>query len=120
MEAARRRAGAGPESCRFEVEVRGGLPHRLQVRIAVPDQLRAFAADEWYGGPGARGWESAALAAMAHWVPGQEGRIVCRRARVSVPSGCPVGLAALYARSVAIRRLTAHIRLLLAPYRRVE
>jgi hypothetical protein len=120
MEAARRRAGAGRQSRRFEVEIRGELPHRLQVRVAVPNQLNAWSGSEWYGAPGFAGWEAAALSAMAHWVPGEEGRIVCRRARVVTRPGCPLGIVSLYARSIVIRRMTAHIRRLMVPYRRVE
>ena len=120
MEAARRNAGAGHRSRRFEVETRGELPYRLQVRVAAPNQLNAWSGDEWFGGAGSAGWEAAALSVMAHWVPGEEGRIVCRRSRVVTRPGCPVGLVSLYARSIVIRRMTAHIQRLMAPYRRVE
>jgi hypothetical protein len=124
VEAALRRAGAAPPALRLEIQVRGQLPHDLQVRVGRPGQPPpppdSTDPEDWYGGSLVVGWESAALAAMARWVPGQEGWIACRRVQVATPPGCSAELATLYARSVATRRLNAHLRRLMFPYRTDE
>jgi hypothetical protein len=107
VEPAVRRVGVGRASRRLEVEVRGALPHGLQVRVGA----------EWFGGRGQAGWTAAALAAMARWIPGEEGRIACRSALVIATCPGSPGLVALYARSAALRRLKAHIHRQLHPYR---
>ena len=107
VEPALRRAGVGRPSRRLEVAVRGVLPVGIQVKVG----------DEWFGGRGRAGWTAAALAAMSRWVPGEEGRIACRSAPITGPAWIPAGLATLYARSAALRRLKAHIRRELPTYR---
>jgi hypothetical protein len=129
VEAALRRAGAAPPARRLEIQVRGQLPHGLQVRVGrpvqqpapdSPDSPDSEDSEDWYGGSQAAGWESAALAAMACWVPGEEGRIACQRVQVTTPPGCSAELATLYARAVATRRLNSHLHRLLLPYRMDE
>lgn len=121
VEPALRRAGAAAPARRLEIQVRGALPTGLQVRIGRAAQPPPDSDDAaWYGGRSSAGWESAALAAMAAWTPGQEGRIACAQVRVVAPAGCSAELATLYARSVATRRLDAHLRRLLGPYRKPE
>ena len=108
MEPALRKAGQAPAADRLEVAVRGELPLGLQVTV----DGEAFA-----GGPGRPGWTAAALAVLSRWVPGEEGRVACRSARAVPPQGTGNGLVVLYARSLALRRLQAHIRRLARPYR---
>jgi hypothetical protein len=121
VEAALRRVGAAPPALRLEIQVRGRLPHGLQVRFSRPGQATepdSTDPEDWYGGSQAAGWESAALAAMARWVPGQEGWIACQRVQVATPPGCSAELATLYGRSVATRRLDTHLRRLMLPYQK--
>ncbi len=119
VDPALRRVGIAAPTRRLEILVRGALPGGLQVRLAGSGQPAAGPNDPgWYGGHAPSGWESAALAAMACWMPGEEGRISCQQVAVAAPSGCSAELATLYARSVATRRLDAHLRRLLGPYRK--
>jgi hypothetical protein len=120
MDAACRRAGPAAAARRLDVQVRGEFPSRLQVRVGAPHPSPEDEGDGWFGGSSPDGWSAAALAAMAHWVPGQEGFLACRSALVTAPPGCSQELAVVHARSVAIRRLNAHIRRLLGPYRTLE
>ncbi len=111
MEPALRKVNAAPAADRLEVLVGGVLPLRLQVRIA----------GEWFGGlPVRPGWTAAALAALARWTPGYEGHLACRSARAIPPRGTGNGLVALYARSIALRRLRSHIARQAHPYRVAE
>jgi hypothetical protein len=120
LESALRRTAQVASAHRLDILVRGELPTRLQILIGRPGQVPDPATWPWFGGPQSAGWESAALAAMACWVPGEEGHVACRSARVTVPYGCSPELTTLYVRSVAIRRLNAHLRRLLGPYRNGE
>jgi len=108
MEPALRKAGQAPPADRVEVKVSGELPLRLQVKVE---------AESFAGGPGRPGWTAAALAVLSGWVPGYEGRVACRSARAVPPQGTGNGLVVLYARSLALRRLQAHIRRQVRPYR---
>jgi hypothetical protein len=107
VEPALRKAGVGAPSRRLEISVRGEPPHRLEVRVA----------GEWFGGPGRAGWGAAALAATARWVPGEEGRVVCRSVALTLRGEKASPLAVLWARGAALRRLKAHIHRALRPYR---
>jgi len=108
MEPALRKVGVAPAADRLEVAASGELPLRLQVKVG---------AESFGGGAGRPGWTAAALAVTARWTPGYEGRVACRSARAIPPRGTGNGLVVLYARSVALRRLGAHIRRETRPYR---
>ena len=107
VEPALRKAGVGAPSRRLEVALRGEPPHRLEVRVG----------GEWFGGPGRPGWRAAALAATGRWVPGEEGRLACRSAVLTLRGGRASPLAVVWARGAALRRLKAHIHRALHPYR---
>ncbi|HTP50327.1 MAG TPA: hypothetical protein VMK42_06495 [Anaeromyxobacteraceae bacterium] len=108
MEPALRKVNAAPAADRVEVVVGGVLPLKLQVKIS----------GEWFGGSAERpGWTAAALAALARWTPGYEGHLACKSARAIPPRGPGSGIVALYARSVALRRLRTHIARQAHPYR---
>ncbi len=78
------------------VAVRGQLPHDLQVEVG----------GERYGGTtGAEGWRSAARAVLARWPRGGEGRLSVNSVTIQAGGRRGAGLLALYARSVALRRL---------------
>jgi hypothetical protein len=120
LESALRRTGQVEPSRRIELQLRGEWPFRLEVRLAGSDLPMGAEGDGWFGGPNPAGWDAAALAVMACWAAGEEGTIGCRSARISPPPGCSEALGAVHARSVAIRRLDAHLRRLLRPYRKLE
>lgn len=107
VEPALRKAGVGAPSRRLEIALRGEPPLRLEVRVA----------GESFGGPGRPGWGAAALAATARWVPGEEGRLACRSAAITLRGGKATPLTVLWARGAALRRLKAHIHRALRPYR---
>jgi hypothetical protein len=78
------------------VAVRGQLPHDVQVEVG----------GERYGGTtGAAGWHEAAMAVLARWPRSGDGRLSVNAVTVQACGKRGVGLLALYARSVALRRL---------------
>jgi hypothetical protein len=78
------------------VAVRGQLPHDLQVEVG----------GERYGGTtGEGGWQEAALAVLSRWPRSGDGRLSVSTVTVQAGGRRGVGLLALYARSVALRRI---------------
>jgi hypothetical protein len=99
VEPALRRVGrAGAD---VMVAVRGQLAHDLQVEIG----------GERYGGTtSGNGWREGALAVLARWPRTGEARIGVNGLTVQAAGRRAVGLLALYARSVAVRRLKFFLR----------
>jgi len=95
------RAGAGPG-----IVVRGALPFRLEVDV--PGQ----------GGPG--GWGHAARALLARWPREGLSRVALLSLSVTAGGRRATGLLALYARSVVVRRLRAHLVRELRTYQRAR
>jgi len=94
VEPALRRVGRAGAA--VPVAVRGQLPFDLQVEVG----------GERYGGTsGHLGWRAAALAVLSRWPRRGEGRLAVNAVTVQARGRRGVGLVALYARSVALRRL---------------
>jgi hypothetical protein len=94
-------AGLGkPVDIEVEVEVTGELPFGLAVRIR----------GERFGAGAPLGWRAAALAVLAGRPPGATGRVRVTAVTVGVAGRPAGGLLRLYARSLAVRRIEAHVR----------
>lgn len=94
VEPALRRVGRAGAT--VPVAVRGQLPHDLQVEVG----------GERYGGTtSGHRWREAALAVLARWPRTGEGRLGVNGLTVQAGGKRAVGLMALYARAVALRRL---------------
>ena len=90
------------------VAVRGRLPHDLQIEVG----------GERYGGLSGLRWRQAALALVARWPRGGEARLSVNTVTVAGGGKRAAGLMALYARSVALRRLRIHLSRALRSYRK--
>jgi hypothetical protein len=84
---------------RVNVEVHGELPFGLQV-----DCL-----GERFGARAPLGWDAAAQAVLSAWPSGAQGLLTCKLVSVDVWGRPAAGLARLYARSAALRRLQLHV-----------
>jgi hypothetical protein len=104
VERAVRRAGLAGR--RVGVRVAGALP-RLEVEIA----------GERFGGANALGWAAAAEALLAAWPPGGEGVVGVDAVTALADGARPPPLLALWAASVARRRLRTRISRAIAAYR---
>lgn len=93
---------------RTEIAVSGELPFHLSLVVN----------GERFGAGAELGWSAAAQAILASWPVGQPGRIAVVAANVSLPSGASSGMARLYARSLAVRRLRLHLEGFRRSYRR--
>ncbi len=82
------------------VEVGGRLPHALSLSLN----------GETFGRGCPFGWEAAAEVALSLWPVGTRGRLSVSRVTLEGNASDTAPLFALYARSVALRRLAAHIR----------
>jgi hypothetical protein len=89
------------------VAVRGRFPHDLQVEVG----------GERFGGLSGLSWRQAALALVARWPKGGEARLGVNTVTVAGGGRRAAGLLALYARSVALRRLRVHLSRALRSYR---
>jgi len=98
LEPALRRGGRpGPT---LRMAVRGALPHHLEVEVG----------GERFGGAGGLpGWRAAGLAVLARWPTGNGARLGVSAVTVRGPVGRAAGLLALYARSVAVRRVRSFL-----------
>lgn len=94
--AVRRLGGAGTP---VTVSVRGRLPHDLQVEVG----------GERHGGRSGSSWSAAARALLARWPKSGESRLAVSAVTISANGAPAGGLLALYARSVALRRLRVHL-----------
>ena len=82
------------------MSVRGVLPHHLEVEVG----------GERFGGAGGQpGWRAAGLAVLARWPTGDGARLGVSAVTVRGPVGRAAGLLALYARSVAVRRVRSFL-----------
>lgn len=89
------------------VRVSGELPFRLELEV---DGERFGARNRW-------GWKAAASAVLAHWPPGVMGEVHFQDIDVSIDGVRASGLWRLYVRSLARRRLSAHIESLSHTFR---
>jgi hypothetical protein len=97
LEPAMRRAGA--PGAPVSVAVRGKLPEDLQIEVG----------GQRFGGSAARGWSGAALAVLRSWPSAADGRLAISSLHATADGQRATGLLALYARSVAVRRLRVHL-----------
>jgi hypothetical protein len=85
---------------------RAGDPVHVAVRGQYPHDLQAEIGGERFGGcTGGRSWREGARAVLAKWPRTGTGRISVNALTVQVGGRRAVGLLALYARSVVLRRL---------------
>lgn len=99
VEPALRRVGRAGAA--VAVAVRGQLPHDLQVEVG----------GERYGGTSSgNGWREGALAVLSRWPRSGDGRLSVNGLTVQAAGRRVVGLLALHARSVALRRLRFFLR----------
>jgi hypothetical protein len=86
----------GKVGAAVSIAIRGQLPHDLQLEIG----------GERYGGTTSdHGWREGAMALLGRWPRSGEGRLSVNALTVQVAGRRAVGLLALYARSVVLRRL---------------
>lgn len=97
----------GRAAAPLTVAVRGRLPHDLQVDVG----------GERYGGYSGNSWRHAALSLVSTWPRGGDARLSVNSVAVAAGGKRVVGLMALYARSVALRRLRIHLSRALRSYR---
>jgi hypothetical protein len=83
----------------LRVAVRGRLPHDLQVEVG----------GERYAGLSGQSWRQVALELVTRWPKGGEARLSVNSVTIACGGRRAVGLTALYARSVALRRLRTHL-----------
>jgi hypothetical protein len=105
LELAAGRYGPAPTDGRVDVEISGSLPFGLQLQLQ----------GERFGRGHPLGWRAAAQTVLAAWPSGAIGRIAVKSVRVEIACKPVSGLARLYARSLALRRLQAHVRLSFGP-----
>ncbi len=98
---------AGPPGPRLEIGVSGDLPFGLILHVG-PERFEARSP---------HGWSTAAQAVLSRWQPGAEGHVAAKAVTVRDGGERAKGLVALYARSLALRRLRVHLSRLLCPYR---
>jgi hypothetical protein len=99
VEPALRRVGRAGAA--LAVAVRGQLPHDLQMEVG----------GERYGGTSSgNGWREGALAVLSRWPRTGEARLTVNGLTVQAGGRRAVGLLALYARSVVLRRLKFFLR----------
>lgn len=99
VEPALRRVGRAGAA--VAVAVRGQLPHDLQVEVG---------GDRFGGTTSGNGWRDGAIAVLSRWPRTGEGRLSVNGLTVQAGGRRAVGLLALYARSVALRRLKFFLR----------
>jgi len=96
---------------------RGATPVAVALRGRLPLALEVEVGGERYGGHSFLRWRHAAAAIMDRWPKGGEARLSVNSVTVAVDGQRAVGLLALYARSVALRRLRIHLSRALRSYR---
>jgi hypothetical protein len=92
---------AAAAEARVDIEVFGSLPFGLQVQIR----------GERFGRGQPLGWQAAAQSVLAGWPSGATGRVAVKGVQVDIAFKPAGGMARLYARSLIVRRLGAHVRL---------
>lgn len=81
-------------------------PRRAELGGALPFGLKIKVDDEWFGRGCAFGWTAATLAVFSQWAPGERGVVAIDKIALEGRGG-ERPLLRLYARSVALRRLSA-------------
>ena len=81
------------------------------------EEVEVEVGGERYGGHSFLRWRHAAAALMDRWPKGGEARLAVNAVTVTAGGQRAVGLLALYARSVALRRLRIHLSRALRSYR---
>jgi hypothetical protein len=99
---------------------RAGAPVWVAVRGILPGDLQLEVAGERYGGGSGLGWPEAARAVLARWPSGGEGRVGVNAVTVQAGGRRAVGLLALSARSIVLRRLRTFMVRELRSYRSGE
>jgi hypothetical protein len=99
---------AGPPGPPLELAVRARLPWDLQVEVE----------GEWYGGTTGRTWREAALKLLVRWPREIDARLAVTTVSVVARGRRRGGLLALYARSLALRRMRTHLVRTLRAYQK--
>jgi hypothetical protein len=86
-----------------------GTPVTLSVRGSLPFDLEIAVSGASYGRNLGQGWRAAAQAVVAEWRSGTQGHLAVKAVSVRAGGTAAKGLLALYARSLAQRRLWVHI-----------
>ena len=86
-----------------------GTPVTLSVRGVLPFDLEVAVNGASYGRNLGQGWRAAAQAVVAEWRSGTRGHLAVKAVSVRAGGTAAKGLLALYARSLAQRRLWVHI-----------
>lgn len=106
LEAAVRRAG--PASPPLHLAVRALLPWDVQIQVE----------GAWYGGRSGRTWREGALKLLVRWPREMEARIAVSTVTAVARGKRRGGLVALYARSLALRRMRSHLVRTLRAYQK--
>ncbi|HYD40185.1 MAG TPA: hypothetical protein VEB43_05105 [Anaeromyxobacter sp.] len=106
LEAAVRRAG--PPSPPIHLAVRAVLPWDVQIQVE----------GEWYGGRSRRTWRDGALKLLVRWPREMEARLAVSTVTAVARGKRRGGLLALYARSLALRRMRTHLVRTLRAYQK--
>jgi hypothetical protein len=95
-----------------------GPPLELAVRARLPWDLQLEVEGEWYGGTTGRTWREAALKLLVRWPREIDARLAVTTVSVVARGRRRGGLLALYARSLALRRLRTHLVRTLRAYQK--
>jgi len=93
------RYGLTGTEAKVPFEVSGQLPFGLQVTMS----------GEKFGAGSSLGWAAAAQSVLSSWPSGTHGLLCCKGVNVDIWGRPAVGLARMYARSAALRRLKLHV-----------
>lgn len=99
IEAAIGRYALAGNEAKIDVEIRGTLPFGIQVQFL----------GERFGSGLPLGWDAAAQTVLSAWPSGAQGLFCCKGVTVELWGRPAAGLARLYARSLALRRLRMHV-----------
>ena len=97
-----------------------GPPLFLGVRARLPWDVQVELDGEWYGGSTGRTWREAALKLLVRWPREMDTRLAVSTVSAVARGKRRGGLMALYARSVALRRMRTHLVRILRAYQRPQ
>jgi hypothetical protein len=95
-----------------------GPPLFLSVRARLPWDVQVEVEGEWYGGSTGKTWREAALKLLVRWPREMDARIAVTTVSAIARGKRRGGLVALYARSLALRRMRTHLVRTLRAYQR--
>ena len=95
-----------------------GPPLFLSVRARLPWEVQVEVEGEWFGGSGGKSWREAALKLLVRWPREIEARIAVASVNAVARGKRRGGLLALYARSLALRRMRTHLVRTLRAYQK--